>query len=241
MKREQLERYLDNPNVRRFLDYIAQSEGTNEHGYRTAFGGGVIEDLSRHPGKRYKFTQTDGKANTTTAAGRYQFLSSTWNRLSNKYGFSDFGPESQDLGAIALLADAGALDDVVNGDFTSAIEKSGATWASLPSSPYAQPKRSWSEAAAFLGDKVPPSVSAKTAQPESSPTISSPTTQMDIDSIYGIAPKYQEPSRDESIHTSINALYGFNPEMTTYLNEAMPSISNKVWLDNYINGLIENA
>lgn len=248
MKREQLESYIDNPNVRRFLDYIAESEGTTQHGYRTAFGGGVIEDLSRHPGKRYKFTQTDGKQNTTSAAGRYQFLAKTWNTLANKYKFDDFGERSQDLGAIALLAESGALDDVVNGDFGSAIQKAGGTWASLPSSPYAQPKRSWKEAAQYFDGAIDyqPSEALKTeipkttAEKEQSPRVIN-NAGVDINSIYGINPDYQQQTDNDYTPNSVHELYGFNPEMSQFLKEAMPIQSTKSWLDNYIEGLMENV
>lgn len=245
MKREQLESYIDNPNVRRFLDYISESEGTTQHGYRTAFGGGVIEDLSRHPGKRYKFTQTDGKQNTTSAAGRYQFLAKTWNTLANKYKFDDFSERSQDLGAIALLAESGALDDVVNGDFGSAIQKAGVTWASLPSSPYAQPKRSWKEAAQYFDgaiDYQPSEVPLPVIKKEQMPQVVSTTPDLNqINNIYGIKQDSTEQSESPELR-SVKALYGFNPEMSQFLTEAMPSVHNtKSWLDNYIDGLMENV
>lgn len=133
---------LNNPNARRMLDLIASAEGV-KHGYNTLFGNQRFDDLSGHPNIRKAFTQTDGKKNYTTAAGRYQFLNDTWNGLSRQYGLRDFSPQSQDIGAIALLDQIGALPYVLKGDFGTAIKKSGGTWASLPSSNYAQNKRSW--------------------------------------------------------------------------------------------------
>ncbi|MEI1744304.1 glycoside hydrolase family protein [Acinetobacter baumannii] len=133
---------LNNPNARRMLDLIASAEGVS-HGYNTLFGNQRFDDLSGHPNIRKAFTQTDGKKNYTTAAGRYQFLNDTWNGLSRQYGLRDFSPQSQDIGAIALLDQIGALPYVLKGDFGTAIKKSGGTWASLPSSNYAQNKRSW--------------------------------------------------------------------------------------------------
>ena len=140
----ELDDALGNPNVQKFLHVLSSAEGTAKSSdpYRVAFGGGQIDDLSEHPNIRAGFTQTDGRKNFTTAAGKYQFLKSTWDDLANKYGLDDFGPQNQDRGAVALLARNGALDDIVNGDFKSAVQKSGSTWASLPSSPYAQNKRS---------------------------------------------------------------------------------------------------
>ena len=144
------QQYLNNPNVRKFLDVIASAEGVR-HGYNTIFGNERFGNLSAHPNVRKQFKQTNGKTNVTTAAGRYQFLKGTWDGLSRQYGLKDFSPQSQDIGAIGLLIQNGALPYVLNGDYKTAIRKSGGTWASLPSSPYAQPKRSQAEIDRFLG------------------------------------------------------------------------------------------
>ncbi|WP_372540720.1 glycoside hydrolase family 24 protein [Acinetobacter pittii] len=144
---------LNNPNARRMLDLIASAEGVS-HGYNTLFGNQRFDDLSGHPNIRKAFTQTDGKKNYTTAAGRYQFLNDTWNGLSRQYGLRDFSPQSQDIGAIALLDQIGALPYVLKGDFSTAIKKSGGTWASLPSSNYAQNKRSWNFINKQLGGAI---------------------------------------------------------------------------------------
>lgn len=143
-ERQQLERLLSNPNVRKMLDLIANAEGV-KHGYNTAFGNQRFESLGQHPNIRKQFKQTDGKTNTTTAAGRYQFLNSTWQGLAKRYGLRDFSAQNQDLGALALIAQKGALKNVVNGDYQGAVGKLGGTWASLPSSPYAQPKKTWAQ------------------------------------------------------------------------------------------------
>ena len=143
-ERQQLERLLGNPNVRKMLDLIANAEGV-KHGYNTVFGNQRFDNLLAHPNIRKGFTQTDGKKNYTTAAGRYQFLNSTWQGLAKQYGLRDFSAQSQDLGALALIAQKGALKNVVNGDYRGAVGKLGGTWASLPSSPYAQPKKTWAQ------------------------------------------------------------------------------------------------
>lgn len=143
-ERQQLERLLSNPNVRKMLDLIANAEGV-KHGYNTVFGNQRFDNLQAHPNIRKGFTQTDGKKNYTTAAGRYQFLNSTWRGLAKQYGLRDFSAQSQDLGALALIAQKGALKNVVNGDYQGAVGKLGGTWASLPSSPYAQPKKTYAQ------------------------------------------------------------------------------------------------
>lgn len=132
----------NNPNTRKYLDFIADAEGV-KNGYNTLFGNQRFDNLSAHPNIRKEFTQTDGRKNYTTAAGRYQFLKGTWDGLAKQYGFRGFSPQEQDLGAIALLAENGALPYVIKGDFQNAVKRSGTTWASLPSSTYAQGKRSW--------------------------------------------------------------------------------------------------
>ncbi|AZS78798.1 hypothetical protein ELS24_10285 [Achromobacter spanius] len=143
---EELAGYLSNPNVQKVLRTIGQAEGTVGEKiadpYRIAFGGGTFDSLDAHPNTMASFTQTDGKRNKTSAAGAYQFLKPTWDDVSSKLGLKDFSPRSQDIAALELINRAGALQDVLNGDTASAFGKLGSTWASLPSSPYAQPKRS---------------------------------------------------------------------------------------------------
>ncbi|MFG4301838.1 hypothetical protein ACF0AV_15360 [Acinetobacter baumannii] len=142
--RENFEKLLNAPNVQKMLNLIASAGGV-KHGYNTLFGNERLSDLSWHPGIKKGFTQTDGKKNATTAADRYQFLEDTWNGVAKQLGLKDFSPKNQDIAAVALLAQNGALPSVLKGDFKTAIQKSGSTWASLPSSPYAQPKKSWSD------------------------------------------------------------------------------------------------
>lgn len=143
---KQLDNYLEDKNVQAFLALIRDTEGTAKGAdpYRV-YGGSAknqIKDLSKPDFKRWGFTQTDGKKNTSSASGAYQFLERTWNGLAKEYGLTDFSPRSQDLGAIALLKQSGALDSIVKGDFDTAVKKANRTWASLPGSPYAQHTRS---------------------------------------------------------------------------------------------------
>ena len=153
--RQELEKALSNPNVRKMLDVIANAEGV-KHGYNTIFGNERSNDLKAHPNVKKEFTQTDGKKNSTTAAGRYQFLKGTWDKVSKKYELTDFSPKNQDLAAVALILGRGALGDVMKGDFTKAVGKLGNEWASLPSSPYAQPKKSWKDIQNMVGEVKTP-------------------------------------------------------------------------------------
>lgn len=147
---------LQNQNVRAFLDIIATAEGTYggergisaEDSYKVGFNYNIIEDLSDHPRQEYRFTETDGDENITTAAGRYQFISSTWDNLKAMMSLPDFGPRSQDMAAIEIARQEGALPYILQGDMKRAIEQVNARttqWASLPSSRANQPKRSWDD------------------------------------------------------------------------------------------------
>ena len=143
-----------NPNVRKMLDLISYTEHTQNNGYYTAFGGGRLSSLADHPRYKKQFRQTDGRMNTTSAAGRYQFLRGTWDGVAKRYGFTDFSPRNQDLGAIALLIGNGAMPHILKGEWGKAVAKSGGTWASLPTSPHPQPTKSWKQVNAFLGGKI---------------------------------------------------------------------------------------
>lgn len=143
----------NNPNVRKFLDMIQKSEGSK--GYDYGFNNVKLANLDTHPGTSHKFKQTDGKDNTTTAAGAYQFIGKTWNGVKDKLALTDFGPQSQDAAAVELLRQRGALDDIKAGNWSSALTKTGAEWASLPTSPYKQAKRSMDFVYDALGAKKP--------------------------------------------------------------------------------------
>lgn len=152
--RKQLEQALQNPNVRKFLDLISYTEGTQKNSYSTTFGGGKLNSLNDHPRYLKSFKQTDSKMNKTSAAGRYQFIQPTWDSVARQYGLRDFSPKNQDLGAVALLFQRGAIPALLKGDYQTAIKKTGDEWASLPSSTYKQGKKSWSSVDKFLGGKV---------------------------------------------------------------------------------------
>lgn len=127
------------PNVRALLAVIRRGEGTaGVNGYRTLFGGGLFENLAVHPNQRITRTM-GGKPITSTAAGAYQFLKSTWDETARIMGLPDFSPASQDRGAVGRIAARGALEDAKAGRFDVAVKKIATEWASMPGSPYGQP------------------------------------------------------------------------------------------------------
>jgi muramidase (phage lysozyme) len=125
-----------NPNVTRFLDFLAKAEGAD---WNTIVGGGKFSDFSQHPNV-VGLRTAEGPS---TAAGRYQITGTTYRDVAPKLGITDFSQDSQNQIAIELMRRNGALDDVMAGRFEPAIQKLGKVWASLPSSPYSQPKRDW--------------------------------------------------------------------------------------------------
>lgn len=151
---ERLAKYnkiLATPQGRALLDTIRMAEGTytpkdNMKGYRTMFGGGTFDDLSRHPDVVVK---TPGYA--SAAAGAYQFLPGTWARAQKALGTKGFGKEAQDLGALYLIDQRqGALDQFMKGGkFGEVIAKLAPEWASLPTlqgqSAYGQPVKNINE------------------------------------------------------------------------------------------------
>ncbi|CAI1512195.1 Phage lysozyme [Serratia quinivorans] len=156
---------ISNPNVKKYLDVIAKSEGTAgymNNGYNTMFGGDQFSDFSDHPRVLKEFTQTDGKKNKTSAAGRYQFTQASWDEAAAALDLKDFSPSSQDMAALYLIQRAGQLDNVVNGNFEGATAGLGGVWASLPSSTYAQPKHSYDAMENFYAmNDTPPSTSSR--------------------------------------------------------------------------------
>lgn len=133
-----------NQNVIAFLDMLAYSElgsqaKNDEDGYNVIVGGKTFQDYDDHPRVLVPLPNLGIKS---TAAGRYQFLSRTWDGIVKKLGLPDFSPISQDKGAIELIRGRGALDAVRSGRFAGAVNLCRKEWASLPGAGYGQSERS---------------------------------------------------------------------------------------------------
>lgn len=191
--RAELEALLGNPNVRKTLDLISYTEGTQANGYYTTFGGGRQSSLATHENRRKSFKQTDGKTNTSSAAGRYQFLKGTWDGLAKQYGLKDFSERSQDIGALALIAQKGQLERVVAGDIKGAVSELGGIWASFPSSTYKQGKKSWDAVDRFLSGSNPAPQQAYQEVPQIETPQAPQVQQTNLDSLYAM-PQVATPS-----------------------------------------------
>ncbi|SDI77277.1 Muramidase (phage lambda lysozyme) [Pseudomonas flavescens] len=128
-------------NVLAFLDMLAWSEGTStvphsDDGYNVLVGGTLFSDYSAHPRKRIDLPRY---GITSTAAGRYQFLAGTWDSIASVHHFQGrFTPQAQDMGAVKLLDECGALGHLRDGRIEHAIMAAAPIWASLPGAGYGQ-------------------------------------------------------------------------------------------------------
>lgn len=149
--RQDLERYRADPYVQQMLTLLSRTEGTYDAKNPYAvYGGKVANQLTSfadHPraAGKWGFQDNSGKQQGSTAAGRYQIIQKTWDGISRQYGLNDFSPMNQDLAAIGLMVNSGVMPLILKGDIRGAASKLGNVWASLPSSPYNQAKRSGKE------------------------------------------------------------------------------------------------
>lgn len=148
--RDPLSLYLKSPSVKAILDTIAYAESTlNDQGYQTTFGFQYFDNLNDHP-RRIICKEFKGDWLCSSAAGRYQILQKTWDRVARKIHAQNFSPHEQDRAAAQLLLENNALARIAKGflsfgQFKQIMALLNPIWASLPGSPYGQPTRSAKE------------------------------------------------------------------------------------------------
>lgn len=130
-------------NTRAVLDVIAYAEGTGAR-YDIIFSYKTFSSYADHP---RRVVCSGGYC--SDAAGRYQFLSTTWDETRAAIKLKDFSPANQDLGATDRIeVFRGAREhgmQLSRSQFERLVYKLNEEWASLPGSPYGQPTRSLSE------------------------------------------------------------------------------------------------
>jgi muramidase (phage lysozyme) len=149
--------YEVTPERRALLNTIRYAEGTwkdgQDKGYSVIYGGGMVNDLSRHPErvvvKRY----------SSAAAGAYQFLPATWKGVARELELESFEPQHQDQAALHLAKRRGALKEIDQRGLTKiAMAKLAPEWASFPTSnglsAYGQPVKSHQELASFYSKNL---------------------------------------------------------------------------------------
>jgi muramidase (phage lysozyme) len=135
------------PYIRALMRTISAAESNTDDPYHVLYGGQAVEQLSRHPDICVKIVAGPNTGNCTTAAGRYQFLTGTWEEKAEKYhpqppswfavwGEYSFDPESQDLVVYHWLKDTAAWDldiptTLRRGQLDAVLKRLSGTWTSL--------------------------------------------------------------------------------------------------------------
>ena len=138
---------INDPNARALLNAIADVEGTSGHpnnGYNTMFSGKQFNNLSDHPRQDIPFGNT-----TSNAAGRYQFLSTTWDDYAKG---RDMSPANQDAVALDLVALKQGVN-IADGLSKQEVYKLGREWASIEGGPQGIPGGSYNGQAKYSAEE----------------------------------------------------------------------------------------
>lgn len=134
------------PYIRALMRTITASEANDSRPYSLLYGGEHVWDLSRHPDRCVTIVAGPNVGNCTTAAGRYQFLTTTWENMAQRYHpapsgflfwrFYSFEPEFQDAVVHAWLSDrqAWGVDiskQLQRGNLDGVLRRLSGTWTSL--------------------------------------------------------------------------------------------------------------
>ena len=129
----------------RSTEHVYPRDVVNDAAYSIFYGGSKFQSFRDHPvitGEKKGVPLPDEMCRAaglkpgcvSTAAGAYQMIKPTWVRMRDRLNLPDFSPLSQDLAAVGLLDEIGAVDLIYAGDIEGAIHKASKIWASLPGS-----------------------------------------------------------------------------------------------------------
>ncbi len=134
------------PHLRALMRTISASESNTAQPYHVIFGGQHVDDLSRHPNLCVRIPLGPNRGNCSTAAGRYQFLNTTWAEKAAKYhpqpqrfllwkNYS-FQPHYQDRVLYRWLSDERAwgvnlIKQLKAGEIHYVLKTLSPTWTSL--------------------------------------------------------------------------------------------------------------
>lgn len=114
------------------LDAIAKSESAGA--WNVIYGGSTFDDYSDHPREYVPIKSGPNKGLYSSAAGKYQILASTYDRVAPLLGITDFSPESQLQIAyyLAQEADPQLEQHLADGDLATISKELKSVWTSLP-------------------------------------------------------------------------------------------------------------
>lgn len=135
------------PYIRALMRTISAAESNTNEPYHVLYGGQAVDQLNRHPDVCVEIVAGPNTGNCTTAAGRYQFLTNTWEEKAEKYHPAppswfgvwveySFDPKSQDLVVYNWLKDTAAWNlDIAatlrQGQLDTVLRRLSGTWTSL--------------------------------------------------------------------------------------------------------------
>ncbi|NET24267.1 glycoside hydrolase family 104 protein [Okeania sp. SIO1I7] len=124
------------PRIRAFLDTIAVTEGTTgPQGYYRQYTNDHFSSFEDHPREMKCGIDRNNEKLCSDAAGRYQFLSTSWDLYAPMVGAKNFGPTYQDRVAIELIREKDALEDIEQGRIEEAFRKLYMVWPSFGETP----------------------------------------------------------------------------------------------------------
>lgn len=134
------------PHIRALMRTISASESHDKRPYSLIYGGERFRDFGRHPDRCVTIIAGPNEGDCSTAAGRYQFITTTWEQKAARYhpkpgGFwlwrsYSFSPEEQDVVVYRWLNDPNAWGvDLAallrQGQLQEVLRLLSPTWTSL--------------------------------------------------------------------------------------------------------------
>jgi muramidase (phage lysozyme) len=134
------------PYIRALMRTISASESNDMKPYSLLYGGQYFSDWSQHPNQCIVIQAGPNNGNCTTAAGRYQFITSTWEEKARLYHPApegwlfwqhySFDPISQDRVVYRWLSDSEAWGVNIpkllkEGQLDEVLSRLSGTWTSL--------------------------------------------------------------------------------------------------------------
>ncbi len=134
------------PYIRALMRTISASESNVENPYSVIYGGSRAENLAQHPDRCISIPVGPNTGLCSTAAGRYQFITTTWQEQAKKYHpgaeglwlwqHYSFEPAYQDMVLYRWLSDARAWGNdlptlLKTGQVNTVLRLLSPTWTSL--------------------------------------------------------------------------------------------------------------